>query len=198
MYKNRRIKNKTNIKALKLTLLGLLAAVAVYLPVAWAAQLFPFAGRSSEELGRASQSSSDATEQSELAPSDSPKVDKNTDSGVGRESEKDLPSEYEGPNPNLGDELTGWVSYKSVSVDKLILRVTIEQTLGSGSCELTMTNTQTKKIYTETSKVIANPSSASCEGFDIAMDKLGRGSWEVQIKVSGSGRTGLLTDKVEV
>lgn len=196
MQKNIHARKNTNTKITKLIIV-LLVVVVVYLSLAWAMRLFPFS-RPAEELDQTSQSAPNANQQQPLAPSNQLPVDQDTDSGISHEPEKNLPSQYEGPNPNLDNNLTGSINYKSISGGKLVLRVTIEQSLGSGRCDLTLTNTETNKTYTETAKVINNPSSSSCDGFDIPVSKLSRGWWNLELKVSSENKTGLLTDKVEV
>lgn len=112
------------------------------------------------------------------------------------EAEKDYPKQYEGSNINSSANLTGVISDKSVTGDMLILRTTINQFLSSGSCELTLANGT--KTISRSSGIIQNPSSSSCEGFDIPVTELGSGTWNVEIKVTSGDRTGLLKDSVNI
>lgn len=107
------------------------------------------------------------------------------------------PAQYEGDNANNSDTLTGTINVATVAGDKLIIRVTIDQLLsGTGTCELTLSNSgQVLKYQANT---IDNPSSASCEGFDIPVSSLSAGDWDVNINVTTSDRTGTLTGKVTI
>lgn len=110
------------------------------------------------------------------------------------EEEKNIIPAYGGDDANKSTSLTGVITYKSVIDDNLIIRTTIDQTLGSGSCALTLTNGQ--KTVTRNSGIIQNPSSSTCEGFNIPVSELGSGNWNIEITVTSSDRTGTLKDSL--
>ena len=98
-------------------------------------------------------------------------------------------------NTTPSDQITGILNYKSVSDGKLVLRVTINQSLSSGTCSLTMTGPGS---YSETAPVAANASSATCQGFDIPTSKLTSGTWSISISVSSDSKTGIIKDSVSL
>lgn len=110
--------------------------------------------------------------------------------------ENKTPVQYEGDDPNTSDTLTGVISYKSVVGSNLVIRTTINQLISSGTCNLTLSSGQ--KTVTRTANIMQNPSSSSCEGFDIPTSELGSGTWNINIKVTGDGKTGTLTDSVSL
>ena len=132
-------------------------------------------------------------------PSESKKPVDDSDSSqnvVEHEKEKDTQPPYEGDDANNSASLTGVVTYKSVVDGKLLIRTTINQILDSGTCELTLSNGQ--KTVTRNSGIAPNPSSSTCEGFDIPTSELGSGTWKIEIKISGDDKTGTLTDSVNL
>lgn len=112
------------------------------------------------------------------------------------ETEKDIQPPYEGENPNVSKSLTGVINFKSVIDGTLTIRNTINQALSSGTCDLTMTNGS--KTVTKNSGITQNPSSSSCEGFDIPVSELASGSWKVSIVVTSGDRTGTIIDEVTI
>lgn len=115
---------------------------------------------------------------------------------VEHESEKEITPGYEGENPNLNDSLTGSINYTGVAGNNLIIRTTINQTISSGSCEISLTNGST--TVTRTSGIIPNPSSSSCEGFDIPTSELGSGNWEITIKITSNDKSGVLKGTAKI
>lgn len=113
---------------------------------------------------------------------------------TGHEPEKDIPEAYEGENPNTSQSLTGIISHKSVTGGQLVLRTTISQTLGSGSCQLRLT--KDGQTVTRESNIAANPSSATCEGFDVPTSELSGGTWSIEITMRSGDRTGTIRDTV--
>lgn len=103
---------------------------------------------------------------------------------------------YEGENANTSTSLTGVISYKSVVDTNLVIRTTIDQMISSGTCSLTLSNGQ--KTVTRASDIMLNPSSSTCEGFDIPTSELGGGTWSIEIDISGGNKTGTLTGNVSL
>lgn len=114
----------------------------------------------------------------------------------GHEAEKDIRPNYEGDDINSSDSLTGVINYSGVAGDKLIIRTTINQTITSGSCHLTLT--KDGKSVSRHSGLIQNPSSSSCEGFDIPVSELSTGDWNVSIKVTDDNRSGQINGTARV
>lgn len=143
-----------------------------------------------------------SADQSKDTSKNSSKVDKKTDGttvdkGVAEhEKEKDIPPNYEGPDANASESLTGSINYAGVIDGKLTIRTTINQALDSGSCEIGLTNGAT--TITRTSGIIPNPSSSSCEGFDIPTSELGSGNWEITIKITSGDKSGVLKGTAKI
>lgn len=126
---------------------------------------------------------------------DSSKNDKSEDSvdstsPIEHEAEKEILPAYEGENPNNSQSLTGVINYAGVSNDTLMIRTTINQSLSSGTCNLSISNGS--KTVTRSSQIAPNPSSSTCEGFDIPASELGSGNWTITIKVTSGDRSGEL------
>lgn len=113
-----------------------------------------------------------------------------------REKEKATIKQYEGESPDDSQSLTGSINYKNIVADELILRVTIDQSLSSGSCQLRLTNAG--KTLTKTALVIPNPSSSSCQGFNVPVSELGSGAWQIEITVSSGDRSGTIVSSITI
>ena len=112
------------------------------------------------------------------------------------ETQKNIPPAYEGVDANQSSSLTGTITYSSVSGSSLVIRTAIDQTLSSGTCQLTLTNGN--RVVTKTSSIAPNPSSSTCEGFDIAVSELSSGKWDISIEISSGDKTGTLAGSANV
>lgn len=108
-----------------------------------------------------------------------------------RESEKELPQKTESSNPQ-SHIITGTVHYSSVDNGTLIVRSTIHQLLPSGTCTITVSDGQAA-LFTQEVSITQNPSSSSCMGFDIPIDRLGKGQRNIIINVRSGDKSGTLT-----
>ena len=116
---------------------------------------------------------------------------------VAHENEKDIAQPYEGNDVNSSPSLSGAITYNAVSGDTLVVRTTINQVIGAGSCEITLSNST--RTVTKTSNIAQNPSSSTCEGFDIPTAELGAGTWNISIKVQDTNnRNVTLTGVVNI
>ena len=112
------------------------------------------------------------------------------------EKEKNTQPAYEGGNVNNNETLSGVINYSAVAGSNLIVRTTINQTLGSGTCQLVISNGV--KSVTKSAEIAPNPSSSTCKGFDIPVSELGSGNWDISIKVTSGARTGTLTGRATI
>lgn len=115
-----------------------------------------------------------------------------------REEEKENLPAYEGGDVSQNNDITGVINYKSVAGSNLVLRTTINQTISSGTCSLALTNQNTSASITRTANIAANPSSASCEGFNIPLSELSSGTWNIEVTVTSGNKTGILKDSVTI
>ena len=106
------------------------------------------------------------------------------------------PEQYEGQDVNQLDKLTGTITYSEKSGDKYRIRVNINQFLKlPGTCKLTITSASTV-VYTQTVSIISNPSSGSCEGFDIPLSSIPSGDLNIKIEVNANQKTGLIEGRI--
>ena len=106
------------------------------------------------------------------------------------------PEQYEGQDVNQLDKLTGTITYSEKSGDKYRIRVNINQFLKlPGTCKLTVTSGSTV-VYTQTVSIISNPSSGSCEGFDIPLSSIPPGDLNIKIEVNANQKTGLIEGRI--
>ena len=113
-----------------------------------------------------------------------------------RETEKNLPLTENTENISQSDNLSVTISHKSVQDNKLVLRVTIQQLISSGECTLTLT--KDSNVITKKANIVQNPSSSTCAGFDIPVNELGSGLWNINIAVTGNNKTDSVGDKINI
>ena len=116
------------------------------------------------------------------------------------ESEKNTPPKKDSgtDKPVTSSALTGTINFKTVTSDTLALRTTIYQMIDGGDCTLTLTRTTDGKVVTKNAKIVANPSSATCNGFDIPLTELGPGKWSINIILSSGGKSGSIMGEVSI
>lgn len=108
------------------------------------------------------------------------------------------PEKYEGQDVNQLEKLTGTITYSAKTTDEYRIRVNIDQFLKlPGTCKLTVFSAG-KVVYTDSVSVISNPSSGSCEGFDIPLTKLSPGEYDIKIEVNANQKTGIIEGKVTI
>lgn len=107
------------------------------------------------------------------------------------------PTQYEGEDPNLSEELTGSISYTAANGESLNVLVNIDQLLGSGTCTLTLKSGGSTKTYT--ANIIANPASSSCEGFNVPLLDLNyTGIWQIHLRFTSGDKTGIVEGEVDL
>lgn len=78
--------------------------------------------------------------------------------------------------PSTGDTLNVWTTISSVSGGTLLIRVQIDQNISGGTCELTISS------YKKSVPVVAQPQSASCDGFDVPTSAYSGDEFSVVVK----------------
>lgn len=111
--------------------------------------------------------------------------------------EKKKVVQYEGDDPNEAESLSGAITRADVTGQNLVIRVNIDQYLGSGRCELSLVRGGST-IYTETANVVGIASTSTCEGFDIPAAGLGSGNVQINIKISSDGREGTIRGEANI
>ena len=108
------------------------------------------------------------------------------------------PEKYEGQDVNQLEKLTGTITYSAKITDKYRILVNIDQFLKlPGTCMLSVISAG-KVIYNDYVNIISNPSSGSCEGFDIPLTKLSPGEYNIKIEVNANQKTGIIEGKVTI
>lgn len=108
------------------------------------------------------------------------------------------PEQYQGQDVNQLEKLTGAITYSAKTSDEYRLRVNIDQFLKlPGTCKLTLISAG-KVVYTETVSVIPNPSSGSCEGFDVPLSQLPSGAYHVKIEITANQKTGTIEGEATI
>lgn len=108
------------------------------------------------------------------------------------------PEKYEGQDVNKLEKLTGTITYSAKIADKYRIRVNIDQFLKlPGTCMLSVISAG-KVMYTDYVNIVSNPSSGSCEGFDIPLTKLSPGEYNIKIEVNANQKTGIIEGKVTI
>ena len=102
------------------------------------------------------------------------------------------PEKYEGQDVNQLEKLTGTITYSAKSANFYRIRVNIDQFLKlPGTCKLTVLSAG-KIIYTDSVSVVSNPSSGTCEGFDIPLARLTSGDYDLKIEINANQKTGII------
>lgn len=105
--------------------------------------------------------------------------------------------QYDGENPNKAESISGVVTYVGVSGERLMIRVNIDQFLDDGECILNLVRNGST-IYNDTARVVGNVTTATCEGFDVPVDGIGRGATDIMITINSGEKTGIIVGKVEL
>lgn len=121
---------------------------------------------------------------------------KSTDDPNAETGKKQTPSQYDGEDPNDSEEITGYISYAAINYDHLSIRLTINQYLSSGTCNLTMTSGGT--TVTRSADIDASASTSTCQGFDIPLSDLPSGAWQITVRITADGKSGTITGEASV
>ncbi len=113
------------------------------------------------------------------------------------QGQKQKVAQYDGGDPNESADLTGVVTYVGVNGGNLMIRTSIDQFLNEGQCELNIYQGGSV-VYSEVANIIGNVSTATCEGFDIATQKLPNGKLSIKINLSSGGKTGIIEGEANI
>lgn len=114
------------------------------------------------------------------------------------EEDPKVSPQYDGEDPNKGESLTGVITYAGVSDDVLMIRVNIDQYLASGSCVLTLVQ-DGAELYDETVGVIDSAATATCEGFNVPVSRVGAsGKIGIRILVKSGEKAGIIEGEVKL
>lgn len=110
------------------------------------------------------------------------------------DTDSNKPPQFEGEDPNDSQELTGSISVKDISAGTLYIAATIDQYLeNSGTCTLIISNS-TGEEYKFNGEAVADITTSVCSAFEVPLNDLSEGHWNLKIELSGNGKTGIITD----
>ena len=120
------------------------------------------------------------------------------------DTENDLPPEdqkvimqYEGENPNNLDHLTGLITYTEVKYGALMAMVSIDQYLGSGTCEANL-KIGDQVVAGIEQPIEADASTSHCGPIAIDLTGVGSGKYQLEVTLMSGGKTGTITSNVEI
>lgn len=116
---------------------------------------------------------------------------------------EDKVDQYEGEDPNSLNELTGRVAYKGVNREPnyqtLTISASIDQYLQSnGTCALSLKNSNGTEVYSASLPAQPDVTTSACGPFEISIADLSPGAYQIEIAITGDGKTGLITDAVQL
>lgn len=123
-------------------------------------------------------------------------VEQKPEEGNPEENKKPVQT-YEGGNPNENEKLTGVITYAGATSNNVIIRVNIDQYVDGGTCVLKLIQNDSIK-YEESSNLIADVSTSTCEGFNIARAKIEDGNYIIRIELSSNGKTGSISGELNI
>ena len=119
-------------------------------------------------------------------------VEQSEDTGnVKEDDDKHRVEQYDGENPNQLGELTGSVTYAVVTDGVLIIRINIDQYLGSGRCDMSLMR-DGENVYNTSANITALVSTSTCDGFDVPVSALGEGDYDIVVNLEAEGKTGVI------
>ena len=111
--------------------------------------------------------------------------------------EKEKVQQYEGEDPNDNEELSGVITYAEPVGEELMIRVSIDQYLGDGECNLLLYR-DGGLVYSDITSISNGVATASCDGFDVPLDALNSGRIDIMVELSSSGKSGLIQGEVDI
>lgn len=112
------------------------------------------------------------------------------------EREEKVP-QYEGDSPNKSETLTGLMSYADVINDELVIRISIDQFLQSGNCNLVISRNGVT-YYTQSVGIIESVTTSTCDGFKVPVGELPKGDLQVGINLESDGKSGRIEGRVRI
>lgn len=119
------------------------------------------------------------------------------DATIDSPAEPEKVTQYEGEDPNTLAELTGYLARKSVDGGVLTVAAIIDQYLHSiGYCTIILRDAQGTLAYTASRDAIPDVTASYCETFDIPVSRIGHGTYQIEIELSGDNKQGKIIDEV--
>jgi hypothetical protein len=172
-------KNRSPVIITSLLILGLLLVLGGYTAIAYRNHFWPF-------HPEAVQTSAD-------------KIDLNPPTSEQINTGKDIKNAAQDAanQPTIqGSQVDLTITSVNQSSTSLQIRTLIQATTNNGTCSLTLT--KNGSTVTRTASVQAAASSSTCEGFDIPLNELSAGKWQMTIKFNSGSINGEVSQEVSV
>ena len=106
--------------------------------------------------------------------------------------------QYEGEDPNKTEELSGVITFAGVVDEKVIIRANIDQYLNEGTCKLNLIGNGGVVAYEDSANVMSSASTATCEGFDMPLNRINDGDYRIVIEIKANEKTGTIEGTLEI
>lgn len=117
------------------------------------------------------------------------------ETGESKQGEKTV--QYEGESPNKSETLTGLISYAGVINNKLTIRVSIDQFLSTGNCNLKLSKDGTI-YYSQSVEIQDSVTTSVCDGFEIPSNGLPSGAMKIEVALESDDRIGKIEGEVNL
>ena len=188
----RRKRNKKWISTVIILILLVIAGVVVYF--VWDGYFRDKSGDSTDNTSGNTTSQVDDKKKTSEAEQQSEdiKTDSDTDSTYEKKA-----IQYDGDSPNILDNLTGSINYARVNGDNFSIRVSIDQYLETGSCELVLVQGG-GAVHQETVEIMGDATTSTCKGFDVPVTKLSSGEVQFTVYLLSGDKVGEISGGVEI
>ena len=89
------------------------------------------------------------------------------------------------------------MSYADVINDELVIRISIDQFLQSGNCNLTVSRNGVT-YYTQTVGILESVTTSTCDGFKIPVNELSKGELQVEVNLESDGKSGKIEGRIRI
>lgn len=95
-------------------------------------------------------------------------------------------------------QITGYINYKDIINDNLVINTVINQLIDSGQCTLKLTHQDGTKLAELKVNIGADPVASYCDSFSIPKQQLKPGIWTLEIEVKSADKIGLIKEEVSI
>lgn len=107
------------------------------------------------------------------------------------------PEKYDGENPISSDSFNASINRNEVSNGKVVIRVGVYE-LVEGTCTLHMETTDGSTVDRTAKLVNAGPDSSACEGFDIPVDGIAKGTYKFTVTIKNDAKKSVLNGVITI
>jgi hypothetical protein len=107
------------------------------------------------------------------------------------------PEKYDGENPISSDSFNASIIRNEVSNGKVIIRVGVYE-LVEGTCTLHMETADGSTVDRTAKLVNAGPDSSACEGFDIPVDGIAKGTYKFTVTIKNDAKKSVLNGVITI